>query len=57
MLRKMDPYVHIKFGSEEFTTKECDGGGKKPTWNEKFNIKITEVSKYALTSYRVLVAL
>lgn len=36
MFGKADPYVKIRLGTQEFSTKPNAGGGKNPIWNEEF---------------------
>ena len=31
---KMDPFVVVKFGDNNYKTKVCEGGGKTPVWKE-----------------------
>lgn len=41
MFLKMDPYTVIKVGSQKQKTRVIDYGGKKPTWNETFEFRVT----------------
>ncbi|KAF6148072.1 hypothetical protein GIB67_024247 [Kingdonia uniflora] len=36
---KMDPYVLIQYGNQEFKSNVARGQGKNPVWNEKFRFK------------------
>jgi len=40
-IRKMDPYVVLKFGKEEFKSQVCKHGGQTPKWDQffKFNLE------------------
>lgn len=38
---RADPYVKLKLGNAEFTTKPHKNGGKNPEWKEEFNFEIT----------------
>ena len=37
---KMDPFVKFKYGELEFRTTEKSNAGKKPIWNETFQINV-----------------
>ena len=37
---KMDPFVKFKYGELEFMTTEKSNAGKKPIWNETFQIDV-----------------
>ena len=41
---KQDPYVIIHYMGVEQKTKVIEGGGKKPVWNETFEIPLQSVS-------------
>jgi serine/threonine-protein phosphatase 2B regulatory subunit len=38
---KADPYVKLKVGQQEFSTKVHQGGGKKPVWGDEFTFNIS----------------
>ena len=37
---KMDPFVKFSYGDLEFRTTEKSNAGKKPIWNETFQIDV-----------------
>ena len=37
---KMDPYVTIQTRQQQFRTRTIQGGGKKPAWNQVFDIDV-----------------
>ena len=37
---KMDPFVKFSYGDLEFRTSEKSNAGKKPIWNETFQIDV-----------------
>jgi serine/threonine-protein phosphatase 2B regulatory subunit len=41
MFGKADPYVRLRVGTQEFSTKPNPGGGKNPIWNEEFAFEIS----------------
>lgn len=38
MFSKMDPFCEIKFASKKYRTKTKSEGGKKPKWNQGFDL-------------------
>lgn len=43
MFGSMSPYLTITFGEgkgKKYKTKVCDGGGKKPTWTDEFQLEV-----------------
>lgn len=43
-LGTMDPYITIEYQGMEFKTQTIKGGGKRPTFNETFEIEVYRVS-------------
>lgn len=37
-LGKMDPFIVVKFGDNNYKTKVAQDAGKTPVWKEEFNI-------------------
>ena len=37
---KMDPFIKFKYNELEFSTTEKSNAGKKPIWNETFQINV-----------------
>ena len=35
LLNKMDPFVHLRVGDQEWTSKICEDGGKNPQWHHE----------------------
>lgn len=48
---KMDPFVVVKFGDNNYKTKVCEGGGKTPVWKEQFNIGTGDNDRIFLESW------
>ena len=42
-LSEMDPYVVILYKDKKYKTKVIQEGGKKPVWNEQFEIPIVSL--------------
>ena len=40
MFSKMDPYCKISYREQQFRSKTLNGAGKKPKWNETFEIQV-----------------
>ena len=40
MFGKMDPYCVLQVREQVYKTKVKDGAGKKPVWNETFEVKV-----------------
>ncbi len=40
----MDPFVTIEYQGMEFKTKTIGNGGKRPQWNETFEIDVFSLS-------------
>ncbi len=38
---KMDPYVKMSLGGQQFKTKTAHGMGKNPTWQDSFSFNHT----------------
>lgn len=48
----MDPFIQINYGKLKLKTKVLDEAGKKPIWNEDFEIKIEDLEdEITLTCY------
>jgi Ca2+-dependent lipid-binding protein len=41
----MDPFVKLKIGTQVFETKVAEDQGKKPVWNEVFEIKYDKTAE------------
>ena len=37
---KMSPFCRVKVREQTFVTLVCSGGGKKPRWNETYEIDV-----------------
>ena len=48
---KMDPYIAIKIGQNEFRTKIANGAGKTPSWNETFTCFINGEQNLELSAF------
>jgi Ca2+-dependent lipid-binding protein len=40
MFNKMDPFVTLKLGEQNFKTKVLQGAGKTPKWDEAFDFNV-----------------
>ena len=43
MFGAMDPFISIKYKTNEYKTKALDGAGKTPKWNETLSIPIDSI--------------
>lgn len=48
---KMDPFVVIKYGDNNYKTKVIQGGGKNPVWKEQFSIGTTDNDRIFIESW------